>query len=217
MEQAVTRCREQVQRPLTGAMEPPGAEKLANYFLESEITPLLDILPGVDSSPVFLFRDDTLREGRSPSWELPEFIDHMENETVLVNILALKDGKVPAGISSHPSLILMPPTRRAGKLLDRSFPEVPRAASLGEAFFFYFLFRSGLLGLRSRFPYDLLVVPEIIGFSRFATGAMISEASKRDISMIVSNLSSGTTEERMLELGSRAVAVNHVINPDSIS
>ncbi len=216
MKQAVTRCREYIQRPLTGDMETPDAKEMAEYFLKSGITPLLDILPGIESSPPFLFRDETLREGRSPSWELPDFLDRMEGETVLVNILAIKNGRVPAGLSSHASLILIPPTRKAGKLLDRTFPGAPRAASLGEAILFYFLFRSGLLGLRSTFPYDLLVVPEILGFSRFATGVMVSEASKRDISMIVTNLSSGSTEEQMLEMGVRAIAVNQALTPDSI-
>lgn len=75
---------------------------------------------------------------------------------------------------------------------------------------FYFLFRSGLLGLFKKFPGDALQIPEYIGPSHLANGALIRMAHERGIQVDVWTVNSERDMRRLLDVDADGIVTDDV-------
>lgn len=76
---------------------------------------------------------------------------------------------------------------------------------------FYFLFRSGLLGLFKNFPGDALQIPEYIGPSHLANGALIRMAHDRGIQVDVWTVNTERDMRRLLDIDVDGIVTDDVL------
>ena len=75
---------------------------------------------------------------------------------------------------------------------------------------FYFLFRAGLLGLFNSFPGDALQIPEYIGPSHLANGALVRMAHDRGIQVDVWTINNERDMRRLLDIDVDGIVTDDV-------
>ncbi len=123
-------------------------------------------------------------------------VDLKDNNSVLAEkfceiVIKLKAEHRVLGASQH------------GKNLSYIRKKIPIMATsfgLWGVLGFYFLFRSGLLGLFRQFPGDALQIPEYIGPSHLANGTLIRMAHERGIQVDVWTINDERDMRRLLDV-----------------
>jgi glycerophosphoryl diester phosphodiesterase len=82
-----------------------------------------------------------------------------------------------------------------------AIPAMATSFSLGEALWFYFLFRSGLLFLKRSFPGDALQIPEFLGPSHVANDGLVSVAHRKGLRVHVWTINEEKDMRRLLATG----------------
>lgn len=133
-------------------------------------------------------------------------VDLKDNTVVLAEkfcdvVLQLKAEHRVLGASQH------------GKNLQYVRKKIPTMATsfgLWGVVGFYFLFRSGLLGLFKNFPGDALQIPEYIGPSHLANGALIRMAHERGIQVDVWTVNYERDMQRLLDINVDGIVTDDV-------
>ncbi|MCX8124573.1 MAG: glycerophosphodiester phosphodiesterase [Spirochaetes bacterium] len=75
---------------------------------------------------------------------------------------------------------------------------------------FYFVFRAGLLGLFKKFPGDALQIPEYVGPSHLANGALVRMAHERGIQVDVWTVNNERDMRRLLDIDVDGIVTDDV-------
>ncbi len=89
------------------------------------------------------------------------------------------------------------------------FPGMATSFSLSEALIYYFLFRSGLLYFKKRFPADVLQIPEFFGPSRVVSDTFVEQAHKKGLRVHVWTINDEEGMRRLYGAGVDAVMSDH--------
>ena len=89
------------------------------------------------------------------------------------------------------------------------FPGMATSFSLSEALIYYFLFRSGLLYFKKRFPADVLQIPEFFGSSRVVSDTFVEQAHKKGLRVHVWTINDEEGMRRLYDAGVDAVMSDH--------
>ncbi|MDH7554445.1 MAG: glycerophosphodiester phosphodiesterase [Spirochaetota bacterium] len=94
--------------------------------------------------------------------------------------------------------------------IRKRIPTMATSFGLWGVLGFYFLFRSGLLGLFKHFPGDALQIPEYIGPSHLANGALIRMAHERGIQVDVWTVNQERDMRRLLDVNVDGIVTDDV-------
>ncbi|TFH43093.1 MAG: hypothetical protein E4G96_01960 [Chrysiogenales bacterium] len=97
--------------------------------------------------------------------------------------------------------ILVSAGRSIIRIIRSARPDIATAFTLGGVLVFYALFKTGLIGIRKKFPADALILPETIGVSYIANPGLIHEAKMRGIRTYILDVNGDAAARRFLESG----------------
>lgn len=96
-------------------------------------------------------------------------------------------------------------------LVRRLMPEMATSFGLWPALAYYFLFKSGILYFKKRFPQDALQIPEFFGISRVITHSFIEQAHEKGLRVHVWTINDEGDMRRLYEMGADAVMSDHPV------
>ncbi|TAL33014.1 MAG: glycerophosphodiester phosphodiesterase [Spirochaetes bacterium] len=91
------------------------------------------------------------------------------------------------------------------RAVRKAIPGMATSFSLGEALWYYFLFRAGLLFMKNRFAGDALQVPEFLGPSNIASDAFIDVSHRKGLRVHVWTVNEEKDMRRLLKSGVDAI------------
>lgn len=94
--------------------------------------------------------------------------------------------------------------------IRKRIPTMATSFGLWGVLGFYFLFRAGLLGLFKKFPGDALQIPEYIGPSHLANGALVRMAHERGIQVDVWTINNERDMRRLLDIDVDGIVTDDV-------